>query len=177
MLPASQGETSVHVVRALDVDEDTLLDAITAFALVQDLESDRRHDGDGLVFRRKKESTPEVTHLLKKGDALQVIITAEGAVHDVEFIADLSGSIKRKTESRRAGAFRAGAWATMFGAVAAINLARGVNVADFIWVLLSARSVRHVTQALGPPAEAIDELQRDLANALNRVCDDAEEAS
>jgi hypothetical protein len=171
MLPANPDDL-LHVHRVIDADPDDLLDAITDFAVEQDLEVDRTFDGEGLLFRRKREPGTDVEHLLRRGDTLQVVVLPDPAGgHEVEFVADLAGSIRHKAESRRAGAFRAGAWAAGFAVVAAINLAKGVEIGDFIWVLLAARSSRHVAQAVGPSTEDVEDLQRNVANTLHALLD------
>ena len=113
MLPANRDDRILRVHRVLDVDEDALLDAITAFAVSQDLEVDRRHEGEGLLFRRG-DTNAAAEHLFRRGDALQVIISADPRGHDVEFIADLAGSLRGKSESRRGHVIRSFGLAGLF---------------------------------------------------------------
>jgi hypothetical protein len=174
VLPANRNDHTLRVRRSLDVDEDDLLDAVTSFALRQDLEIDHRHDGDGLLFRRRKESTPNVEHLLKRGDSLQVIITADAGGHDIEFAADLSGARQRKSEGRRGKAIRSGIVAALFGYFAVKGgLNNQLDLLDLIWVGISARfGVRAARLASSDPD--LEHLERDVAAALNRVCDEAQ---
>ncbi len=164
----------MRVHRSLDVDEDDLLDAVTAFALRQDLEIDHRHDGDGLLFRRKKHSTPNVKPLLKRGDSLQVIITADPAGHDIEFVADLAGARQKSADTRRRHVVRSGIVATVFGYFAIRGgLNNQLDILDLIWVGISARfGLRAARLANSDPD--LDHLERDVAAALNRVCDEAQ---
>ena len=173
MLPANRDDRTLRVHRSLDVDEDALLDAITAFAVAQDLEVDRRHEGEGLVFRRADSNTAS-EHLFRRGDTLQVIITADPRGHDVEFIADLSGSLRRKSESRRGHVVRSFGLAGLFAFLGVRGLIVDVSFGDFVLLgvggLFSRRALRYANAA----ADDSDDLERKVANELNRVCDDAE---
>lgn len=173
MLPANRDDRALRVHRTLDVDEDALLDTITAFALAQDLEVDRRHQGEGLIFRRS-ESSVAPDHLFRRGDALQVVITPDPRGHDVEFIADLSGSLRRESESRRGHVVRSFGLAGLFAFLGVRGLIVDVSFGDFILLgvggLFSRRALRYANAAV----DDADDLERKVANELNRVCDDAE---
>ena len=177
MLPANRDDRVLHVHRSLDVDEDALLDSITAFAVKQDLELDRRHDGEGLVFRRAKESTPAAKHLFKKGDLLQVVITEHRDGHDIDFTADLRGSLRRKSDDRRSTTIRSGALAALFaylGVRGVVGPGSELGIVDFVFFGLSARFGYRAARTAQSADEDLDELHTKVANALSQVCDEAE---
>jgi hypothetical protein len=127
-----------------------------------------------LIFRRKRESTPNVEHLLKQGDALQVIIKADAHGHDVEMIADLSGSASRTSDNRRGRAVRSGALAALFGYFGVRGLFSDPGlIMEAVWFGLTARFGLRAARLSSAGAD-LDDLQRKVANALNRVCDEAE---
>jgi hypothetical protein len=172
MLPANRDDQTVHVHRSLDADEEDLLDAITAFAQAQSLEVDRRHEGHGLLFCATTSGD-----LFKKGDTLQVAITATDDGHDVEFVADIQRSIAQKSENRTQRVIRGYALAGLFAFLGARGLIRnGADFGDFVLFAISAGFGRRAFGRSQSAAEKIDDLQRKVANELNAVCDEAERA-
>ncbi|MEY2417680.1 MAG: hypothetical protein QOG90_360 [Actinomycetota bacterium] len=173
MLPANRDDRTVHVHRNLDVDEEDLLDAITLFAADQDLEVDRRHEGPGLLFVRTKESTAE-SHVFKRGDSLRVVITDTGHGHDIEFDADLRASIDRKSHDRSRRVLRGYAVGAFFAVLGARGLLHGVDFGDFVLLAIGAGFGRRAFGRAQSASDGLDDLQRKVANELNRVCDEAE---
>ena len=173
MLPANRDDRTVHVHRSLDADEEDVVDAVTAFAERNKLEVDRRHEGFGLLF-----VATESGELFKKGDSLEVAITATTDGHDVEFVADLRGSIGRKHEAGQGRAIRAGLLAAMFGvfAVRGVIPPNGLDIVDIVFAGLAFRFGTRAASRTRLVAHDVDDLQRKVANELNAVCDEAERA-
>jgi hypothetical protein len=167
MLPRRPDDGVVHVHRSLDVDEDALLDAVTAFAVTADLEIDRRHDGDGLLFLATASGA-----LFKRGDRLRVAITPVDGGHEVEFVAELIASVRRRSDARRRHVVRSGAFAALFAYLGLRGLV-DVSVGDFVLLGLSAMFGRRAFR-FASKDDDVDELERKIANELNRVCDEAE---
>src|SRR5205085_12351520 len=143
--------------RTLDVEEDDLLDVITAFAAEQDLEIDRRQQLEGLVFRRAPGPGTDVAHLFKRGDALQVIITeVSGGGYDVELIADMRDTLQRKAGDRRGAAIRRVGLAGLFAYLGVRGLMEVVSVGDFVMFALSAMFGRGAMRALGSGSQEFD---------------------
>jgi hypothetical protein len=171
MLPARGGDRSLTVRRSLDTSEDDLIDAITSFAVAQDLELDRRYE-DGLLFRRTKDS--HGPHVFDRADALRVHIDPTPGGIDVEFVADLRGSRRKTAERRRGRVVRNIGIAGLFAFVGVRGLVDVVSVGDFVLFGLSAMfGTRAAREATGGDDD-LDELERTIANALNELCDDAE---
>ena len=172
MLPVNPDDRSVEVHRSLDADEDDLLDAVSAFAEANSLEVDRRHIGPGLLFVCTSSG-----NLFKKGDSLQMVITATPEGHDVEFVADIRSSISRKSEHTRQRVIRGYALAGLFAALGARGLLHnGADVGDFVLFAIGAGFGRRAFSRSQSGFDKLDEMQRKVANALNRVCDESEQA-
>jgi hypothetical protein len=172
MLPANRDDRTVHVHRTLDADEEDLLDAITEFAVSNGLEIDRSFEGDGLLFRAARDA-PE-NAMFRNKDTLRFAVERTSSGVDVTFDADMAGLAERGDAWRRGRMIRGSIFAAVLVGVGVSGLTNGVNVGDFVPVaiggLVMARSVRSV-QGESDSREAI---QREVANALHRVCDDAE---
>jgi hypothetical protein len=173
MLPANRDDRTVHVQRVLDVEEDDLLDVITAFAAEQDLEIDRRQKLEGLVFRRMAGPGTNEGHLFKRGDALQVVITEVAGGYDVELVADLRDTLGRKAEDRRRGVVRSGALAALFAYLGVRGLTNVVGLGDFILLGISAMFGRRAAGYARRAPDDFDKLERNIANELNAVLDKA----
>jgi len=169
MLPANRDDRTVHVHRSLDADEEAVLDSMTAFAQAQSLEIDRRYEGHGLLFVATSSGD-----LFKKGDTLQVTITATEEGHDVEFVADIQRSIARKSEDRSRRVIRGYALAGLFAVLGVRGLVHGVDFGDFVLFAIGANFGRRAFNRSQSTEEKVDELQRKVANELNAVCDEAE---
>jgi hypothetical protein len=172
MLPANRDDRTVHVHRSLDVDEEDLLDAITAYAEAESFDIDRRFEGPGLLFVRTSSGD-----LFKKGDTLQVVITATNQGHDVELVADIPRAIANKQENRNRRVIRGYALAGLFAVLGTRGLIHnGVDVGDFVLFAIGAGFGRRAFSRSQSASEKVDELQRKVANELNAICDDAERA-
>ena len=172
MLPDRPGKRVVVVRRTLDVAEDDLVDAITAFAVDQDLELDRRYE-EGLLFRRAHEARVGVKHLFDRFDGLRVHITPTDAGHDVEFLADLRGSAQTNVQKRRGEAIGSAGVAALFAWLGVRGLIATVGLMDFVFLGLSVMFGSRAVGQLQSPEDDFDEIERNVVNELNRVCDDA----
>ena len=174
MLPANPDDRSVHVHRDLDVDEDDFVDVISEFAIAKGLEIDRSFEGEGLLFRAAR-NAPE-NAMFRDRDTLLVVIARTPSGLDVNFDADMSGLSARGEAWNRGRLIRGSIWSLILVGAGVSGLAHGVNPGDFIPIgiagLVMSRTVRNV-QGESDSREAF---QRNVANELHRVCDDAERA-
>jgi len=171
MLPANRDDRTVQVHRSLDADEDDVLDAITSFTEANSLEVDRRHEGLGLLF-----CATSGGDLFRRGDTLQVVITATDEGHDVEFVADIQRYLARNSENSRRRVVRGYALAGLFAYLGVRGLTHGVSFGDFVLFGVGAGFAGRASRRSRSTADHVDEQQRRVANALNAVCDEAERA-
>jgi hypothetical protein len=172
MLPANRDDRVVYVHRSLDVEEEDFVDLISEFALTNGLAIDRTHDGPGLLFRAARDA-PE-SAMFRNRDTLLVVVERTSTGLDVTFEADMAGLHARGDAWKRGRMVRGAIFSAVVAGAGVSAFANGVQVADFIPIaiggLLMSRTVRHVRGE----ADSREEFQREVANALHRVCDDAE---
>lgn len=172
MLPANRDDRLVHVHRDLDVDEDDFVDVITEFAVAKGLEIDRTYEGAGLLFRAARDAPGN--SMFRDRDTLLVAINRTPAGLDVTFEADMAGLAERGDAWKRGRLIRGSILSVLFVGAGVSGLAHGVNPGDFIPIgiggVLMSRTVRRVQGE----SESREALQRDVANELHRLCDDAE---
>ncbi len=135
----------------------------------QNLEIDHRWDGAGLVFRRAPKSAG-AKHLFKRGDSLHVTITALGDMHDIEFVADLSASISRRDERRRARIIRGSLIGAGLMGLGIAGLTNRVNFGDFVPMFFGVGFGRRALGRVRAAASDRDAIERRVANELARLC-------
>ena len=170
MLPAKINTNTVQLHRTLDASEEELLDALSEFALKQDLEIDHRWNGEGLLFRRAPKGAG-VKHLLRRGDSLHVTITAVDGMHEIDFVADLSASIARRDERRRSRIIKGSVIGAGLMAIGIAGLTHnGVSFGDFIPMFFGVGFGRRALGRVRAAASDRDAIERRVANELARLC-------
>lgn len=166
------------VVRAIDADADDLLDALTEFAVRNDLEVDRSDAGEGTLFRPRREWTEGADHLFRGRDTLRVVVTplARGGC-EIMVSADMSDLHARGDAWRRGTLVRGAVAATVLIGAGVVGITHGFNPGDLIPIgigaVVGSRSVRG---ALGE-RESREVIVRDAHNVLERLIDEFEEPS
>lgn len=172
MLPDIPPTGVLHVTRAVDAHPDDVAEAIADFVYGQDLEADRSDHGEGTLFRPRPDPQTSGPWFFGKNDSLRVIVIPHDDDIEVQFVADLRG-MHRRGDSWKQGQYIRGALVTGFLlSLGVAGLTNGVDFGDF--VLLGAGALmgrRSVARARGE-ADSREEIERNLANALERVCDE-----
>ena len=169
MLPTTPDTNRLNVRRVINADESVLLDALSEFAVAQDLEVDHTHGGEGLVFCRAPKSAG-AKHLLKRGDALHVTITDHGHAHEIEFVADLGGSIARRDERRRSRVVKGGLISVGLVALGVFGFRNGVDFRDLIPIAFGAGFGRRASRRMRAADADRAAIQRRVANTLVELC-------
>ena len=155
----------------MTADEEDLLDELTEFAVRNGLEVRRQHDGDGLLFVRKKGAEVEGRKLFRSGDSLNVVIDPHGATTTIVLTAHMDGLRRRGEEWQQRRLVRGGLFSALFLGLGVVGLTHGVGVGDFvllgIGVSSGSRTIRRVRH------EPLDReaFQHDVANELHALCD------
>jgi hypothetical protein len=172
MLPANRDDRTVHVHRNLDCDEEDLLDVITEFALDHGLQVDRTSGGPGLLFRAKRDA-PE-SAMFRDKDTLHVVLERTASGLDVTFDADMAGLAERGDAWKRGRMIRGSIFAAVLVGLGVSGLARGVNFGDFIPMAIGGVVMSRAVRGVQGESDSREAIQREVGNALHRVCDDAE---
>ncbi|HVV38466.1 MAG TPA: hypothetical protein VHC63_17785 [Acidimicrobiales bacterium] len=171
MLPANRDDRTVYVQRIVDADQDALNDALTDFAVEHGLEVDRSHEGDGVLFRAARDA-PE-NAMFRGKDTLLVTFAPAGSAVDVCLAADMAGLEERGDAWKRGRLVRGSLFAAILVAAGVGGMAH-VSIGDFIPIGLGGLVMSRTLQRVRGEADSREALQRDVANALHRVLDDAE---
>ena len=176
MLPAKV-DKGVAVTRVVDADEQIVFDAVADFVASQDLEVDHSDTGPGILFRPRPDPQTSGPWFFGHQDSLRVVVTPVGDHLSLEFLADMRGMHERGDAWRRRRYQRGGLLSLFLLGVGAQGLAaHGVNLGDFFPIagglLLGARSIQRAQRE----GDSREEIERNLANALELVCDEVDDA-
>ena len=114
--------------------------------------------------------------MFRNKDTLLVVIERTTSGLDATFSADMAGLHERGDAWKRGRMVRGSIVAALVASAGVTAFATGIQLGDFIPIaiggLLMSRTVRRVRGE----ADSREEFERDVANALHRVCDEAERA-
>jgi hypothetical protein len=177
LLPTKPDAKVVAISRIVDVEEDAVVDAVAEFVESQDLELDRTDTGKGTLFRPRPDPQTSGPWYFGQEDSLRVVVTPVADGLRVDLVADMRGMHARGDAWRRRRYVRGGLLSVFLIGLGVQGMARGVNPGDFVPVGLGVwLGTRSVHRALNEP-ESREEIERNLANSLERVCDEIEENS
>lgn len=174
MLPANRDDRIVHVHRSLDVDEDDFVEVISDFALSNGLEIDRTHEGEGLLFRGAR-NAPE-NAMFRNKDTLLAVVERMPSGLSVTFDADMQGLAERGDAWKRGRMVRGSIIAAVVAGAGVSAFANGIQLGDFIPIAIGGFLMSRTVRRVRGEADSREEFQRDVANELHRVCDEAERA-
>lgn len=165
---------AVVVQRTVDADVEGITEELTNFAVSYGLQLDRRYDGDGMKFIRKKGTEVEEQKLFRSGDELLVVLSPRGERTDITLTATMAGLHQRGNDWKRGRAIRGGLLSAMFVWLGAKGLAHP-DVGDAVLIGLGAmfgmRTFRAVSGE-GDDRAAFEDDVHDALVALVRRMDD-----
>jgi hypothetical protein len=162
---------SIVVQRTVSADEDELLDEFTDFAVSNGLQVRRQHDGDGLLFVRRKGAEVEGRKLFRSGDSLNVVLERHGVDTTVVMTAHMQGLHRRGEEWRQRRLIRGGLISAGFVALGIVGLTHGISTGDFFLLGAGAITARRTVRRVQHEPQDRAEFEHDVADALHELCD------
>lgn len=158
---------AVVVQRTVDADVAALTDELTSFAVDYGLQLDRRHEGDGLKFVRKKGAEVTDKHLFRSGDELLVVLTPRGERTEVTLTATMTGLHQRGEAWKRGRAVRGALLSGLFFWLGAKGFAHhGAEVGDFVLTGIGAWFGVRTFRAVNSESEDRAAFEDDVHDAL-----------
>lgn len=176
MLPDTpDSDGIIQVNRHVGGDEDDVLDALTDFIASQDLEPDRSDGGPGTLFRPRPDPQTQGPWFFGDKDSLRVVVTPDASGTTVQFTADMRGMHARGDNWKQGRYIRGSLLSLFFIGLGVQGLFQnGVSTGDFVPMGIGAwLGMRAVRRARGE-SDSREEIERKLANALERTCDEME---
>jgi len=164
-----RGDIVVH--RSVTVDEDELLDELTAFAVSHGLQVRRHDDGQGMLFVRKSEMPVQGKELIRTGDTLRVILTPTPSGTDIVLLASMEGLHKRGDDWKQGRAVRGFVLSAFFATAGVAGMTNGLSFGDFVMTGLGAWFAMRTVTAVRGEGDDRREFEHDVADELEMFCD------
>lgn len=156
---------AVVVQRSVGADAAVLTEELTEFAVAHGLQLDRRHDGDGMKFVRKRDADVAGKELFRSGDELVVVLTPDADRTDVVLTATMAGLHQRGEEWKRGRAIRGTLLAGLFAYLGVRGLA-DPGLGDVVMFGLSAMFASRTYRAVNHESVDRAAFEDDVHDAL-----------